>query len=557
MKFLRSQNGVLKAQPETAPSNFISNPSPTKDTTGWAAYSDSASSAPTDGTGGSPTVTWTRTTSSPLSETASFLLTKSASNLQGNGVSYDFTVNSADKAKVHTINFDYEVASGTYADGDLTVWIYDVTNAVLIQPSASSILNGIGPQQKQTLSFQTNSNSTSYRLIIHCASTSAVAYTVKFDNFQVSRQSVSQGTVVTDWVSYTPTFGALGTGSVASVTGRWRRVGDSMEVQIEAAKDGSSGTGTAAVYASIPSGFSIDAAKIDYTTTGSSTCGSFLQASTAIVGVVQVRDSTTVAFYYSSGFFQGTNFSANVQISASFKVPILGWSSSQLLSSDADTRVVAAEYYGTGSTVTNAGDTVIIYSTKVIDSLGAYDTGTGRYNVNIPGQYRVSATYETAAITSGAVTSPYMINIKKNGTTEALQNWPALITSSVVRVATITSIINANAGDYIEIVGSQQLVAGAQSLSNSNRTRLSIERISGPSQIAASEEVNAKRYSSSTAAVYNSATTVAWTTSLYDTHGGFGTSSVYTVRTPGKYQVTARINLASVAASAVERAMYV
>lgn len=78
MKFGRLQNGLIRAQQETAPSNFISNPSPVKDTTGWATYADAAGTAPVDGTGGSPTVTWTRTTSSPLSETASFLFTKDA-----------------------------------------------------------------------------------------------------------------------------------------------------------------------------------------------------------------------------------------------------------------------------------------------------------------------------------------------------------------------------------------------------------------------------------------------------------------------------------------------
>ena len=102
------------------------------------------------------------------------------------------------------MSFDYAVASGTYATSDLTVYLYDVTNSQVIQPSGYQIQaasTGLGMQQKAT--FQTPSNSTSYRLILHVASPSASAYTVKFDNFNVGPQVISQGTPVTDWQAYT------------------------------------------------------------------------------------------------------------------------------------------------------------------------------------------------------------------------------------------------------------------------------------------------------------------------------------------------------------------
>jgi hypothetical protein len=66
--------------------------------TGLVTLGSGGDTAPSDGTGGSPSsLTFTRTTSSPLVGTASFLETKGASSQQGNGVSTDFTVNSADK----------------------------------------------------------------------------------------------------------------------------------------------------------------------------------------------------------------------------------------------------------------------------------------------------------------------------------------------------------------------------------------------------------------------------------------------------------------------------
>lgn len=76
-------------------------------------YADAASTRPVDGTGGSPTVTTSMTTSTPLDGTKSFLLTKPASNVQGQGWSVPFTVDPAYRAKSLKISFDYIVNSGT------------------------------------------------------------------------------------------------------------------------------------------------------------------------------------------------------------------------------------------------------------------------------------------------------------------------------------------------------------------------------------------------------------------------------------------------------------
>jgi len=122
--------------------NYIENPDAESSTAGWATYADAAASRPVDGTGGSPNVTWTRSTSSPLRGVASFLFTKDAANRQGQGASYDLTIDSADQARVLQISFDYEIASGTYSggtsstDSDLIVYIYRTTaTGRLIEPS--------------------------------------------------------------------------------------------------------------------------------------------------------------------------------------------------------------------------------------------------------------------------------------------------------------------------------------------------------------------------------------------------------------------------------------
>jgi hypothetical protein len=245
--------------------NYIENPDAETDTTGYATYADVAGTSPVDGTGGSPNSTWTRTTSSPLRGSASFLFThNSGASRKGEGVSYDFTIDTSDKAKVLNIEFDYLVSSGTFVagssgvDSDLTVWVYDVTNATLIQPSSYKLFsNSTTIADKFQATFQSASNSTSYRLIIHCGSTSTSAFNVQFDNFKVGPSNYVFGTPITDWQSFTPT-GSFTTNT--TYTGQYRRVGDSIEFQAHLAFAGSPNSVSCSV--NLPSGLTIDTAKI-------------------------------------------------------------------------------------------------------------------------------------------------------------------------------------------------------------------------------------------------------------------------------------------------------
>ena len=114
--------------------NYIANSSALVDTSGYSTYADAAGAAPVDGTGGSPSVTFTRSTTTPLRGIADFNFTKDAANRQGQGVATDITIDLADRAKVLTVTFDYEVLSGTYADGDLTVYL-------IADPSGKLVVN--------------------------------------------------------------------------------------------------------------------------------------------------------------------------------------------------------------------------------------------------------------------------------------------------------------------------------------------------------------------------------------------------------------------------------
>lgn len=518
--------------------NPIKNGTATANTKGWAAYADAAATSPVDGTGGSPNITWTRTTSSPLSLDASFLFTKDAASRQGEGVSYDFTVNSADKAKVHTINFDYEVASGTYADGDLTVWIYDVTNAQLIQPSASSILNGIGPQQKQTLSFQTNSNSTSYRLIIHCASTSAVAYTVKFDNFQVSRQSVSQGTVVTDWVSYTPT---LTNGTNVSVTKvSWRRVGDSVEI-LGYLSVGGAGSGTD-LAVSLPSGIVMDTGKINSSANnhvlGS---GEWLDNGVGRFILMPVYASTTVFSFQKQqvGGLLGSDLASGDAISFTISVPIQGWSSSQQLSSDAETRVIGMRAYGySNGTLANGATHTVVLNTLDRDDVGGYNTATGQYTVKVPGWYSIKGLI-ACNCTASAANNEWFAYFQVNASNKTSFRGRANSTSNVSHVLMIDTDYYLSAGDVVSIQVENTLGATLTPSTGALNSYLAIHRVAGPAQIAASAVIMVDAYGPSSTHGASAADMTGWT-EIHDTHGAFDASTgTFTAPAPGYYHYNA------------------
>lgn len=149
---------------------------------GWLTYQDAAASTPADGVGGSPTVTFTRTTTAAeiLAGQASFLFSKDAANRQGQGVAYAFSMPLAYRGITLSGDFFYKVTSGTYANADLKIFIYDSTNATLITPAITSIT---GTSGHFSFTFTPSATGINYRFIIHVASTSALAYSVAFDRF--------------------------------------------------------------------------------------------------------------------------------------------------------------------------------------------------------------------------------------------------------------------------------------------------------------------------------------------------------------------------------------
>ncbi len=536
--------------------NFILNPDAESDTSGWATYQDAAGATPVDGTGGSPTVTWTRSTSSPLTGTASFVLTKDAANRQGEGASYAFTIDSASQAKVLAIEFDYIVGSGTFVagapsvDSDVEVYIYDVTNAVVIQPSSYKLFSNSSTIASHFVAnFQTASNSTSYRLILHCATTSASAYTLKFDTVKVGPSQYVYGTPITDWAAYTPTISS-GFGSCTGVSFFYRRVAGSLEV------NGTFTAGTAAGALgtfTLPSGLSLDSAKLSIANTSGNpgplvgdiqNNGSVNQRA----NIVTTTGTSTVLVYATdntihTGTLTPTNVSTwltgGAVVGVKFSVPILGWPSAVQMSDNANlVGEVSARYTNVASTsIANSGDVKVPFATKDYDTLNAFLTDT--YTIPVAGRYRISCTANFASSLYGAANT-IVGSIYKNTVIAVVGPTTSVGGAVTDQIGVmVEATLNLIAGDTIDFRVSNNRTAGATNLFNQTGSNsFQIERIGGSPSVAATETIAMSYSDVAGVTLTNAFATQTYGTKLVDTHGAYA-SGVFMTPAAGRYAVNA------------------
>lgn len=546
--------------------NFVTNSDADASTAGWSAYADAAGTSPVDGTGGSPTVTWTTSSSSPLSGNNSFIFTHPASNTQGQGVSYDFSIDSGYQAKTLTLSFLYKVDSGTFVagnpsdktsagDSSVTVWIYDVTNSVLIQPSAYRLnSNSSSVTDTFTAQFQSASNSTSYRLIIHNGATATSAFTLKFDDISVAPTNYIYGSPITDLKDYgTITIGATTTaptkGTIANDRIQAGRIGDNWRVRGEYKQTSAGTAGSGDYLFTLPNGLRFDSSKVSFYTGGAATSVNFSPISLGsaeasdgsaynIFGNVIPYDATRFRIFgfYTNGTaynraFLSTNGVASLgtafSVSFDFQAPMLGYSSSVQMSDSADTRVVAARATITSAVSTTAGNP-FNFNNIEYDTHGAITTGatTWKYTAPVSGYYKVS--------TGTNISAGNAIIVYKNGTSYALigQTNAALSTCG-------TTEVYLNTGDYIDIRGTitGTPIAGASpTLAATNW--VTVERLSGPSAIAATETIAASYWCSANVSA-STTQPINFDSKEYDTHGAVTTGATWRFTAPaaGLYNI--------------------
>lgn len=545
----------------------------TEGATGWVGYNDNppATTRPVDGTGGSTLITLTDKTSTPISGTSSLLLTKPASNVQGQGVSKDFTIDIADKANILTIEFPYLVNSGTFAagststDGDLIVYLYDITNNRLIEPyNFKFFSNSFTVADKFIGSFQTSSDSVNYRLILHVASTSASAFSLEMGQIQISAQNIAKGLAGSDWISYTP-VATVATGSLGShtVTGSYKQIGDEVIIKATLTFTGSPGTWTGPEF-SLPSGLSIDFSKGSYSDGGTSIyrngvavivdigTGTFSgvpvasantgtnkfrigmnstdTVATAIDDPLKITSNVVLSNAYPMTFVSGDVISVQ-----EFRVPIQGWSSNVAISDGYSDRGVIL-FTGTKSGAQSlTADVTNVTFTSTSDDTASWN-GTDTYRVPTSGDYRISVSLIADGI---AAFQPWVNGVARPSA--------AFVSASAVRGIGSIVLPDLRAGDTIVIRSSTTV-----NITSSTSNYLSIEKIGSSNQtFMVAEKVRAivGRTTTQTIPVTTN-TTLIFDSVLENSHGAYNPSTgVFTAPRAGLLKIDANVWDASNAAN--------
>lgn len=490
--------------------------------TGYNVYADAAGVVPVDGTGGSPTVTIAVSAVTPLRGTSSYLFTKPASNVQGQGWSKDFTIDSGfiDNPVAHTISMLARVASGTYADGDVTFWIVDTTSGQVIQPSAFRLLNAVGAQILR-MEFQPNFNSANYRLVSHVTSVSAVAYSLRFDDVSVSPNTAA----------------ASGSGSVVSFSGTQATQALTIDVTNMAfttTKD-SSAAWNGTQYVVPVSG--------DYSIAGSFSSSANTSSSVFLDGTRVFYGSTVVAGGVTAWSGTLTNLRAGQLISvraASTTTASVGYCSIFRLSGG------AASGDSSGVTVARANSTTTAMSASqgalftVID----FDTNGGFSTVSSATRYTVrEAGYFTFSGGFYAAAGGWNVVLYRNG---ALYEFgtPGSAATGATKIA--STPIRCIVGDFFEL-RANTAVTGTGVASEGY---FGVQRISGPTQVSASEKISASYFRSATASV-TANTQTNFDTKVYDSHGAVTVGASWKFTAPDARIYTVKAYYDCVPASAV------
>jgi len=542
--------------------NYITNGKAETDTSGWATYADAAATTPVDGTGGSPSSTWTRSTSSPMRGTASFLWTKSANNRQGEGASFAFTIDRADLGRQLAITGVYEVASGTYATADMALYVYDVTNATLIQPSGYQIIS-VGTQYEfVNVVFQAATNSSSYRLIIHTASTSASAYTLKFDNFGVGPLVKSVGVPYADTTAYTPTLTTSGGGAITlnatakvDPNGLYYRDGEYLYLQVTF-KNGSGGAASGSagsVQIGIPSICTPNTAKLATSVGGVRVDGKGNVGTTTFIPAEAFISGSNILLMPSglTSYLAVSNLAASYYVAMQAKIPCTGWSGNTVASDSASQRVVAFKAGTSSTSLAYNASTVMTFATAAIyDTHGGWN-GSNAYTVRVPGKYKVAARTQLTSSTPAAANRFIYLAVRKSGVIQAYSDYDwSFNTTAREFQKEMTATFDAVAGDTIDVQVFQNLTGSAVSVSGSGPSEnyFSVEMIQGPQQITASDLILARYTTAAGQSISGAGTAnlIDFGTKDFDTTNSVttGASWKFTAPAPGYYEICTSVVLA-------------
>lgn len=473
---------------------------------------------PTFGSGASGNLTLSTSTVPTLADTRSLSLASSAATTQGDMLATQaYSVDYADRVKVLTFKFYYVPVfgntngnwSGT-SSNSFGVAIWDVTNSVWLSSAGNfAMTQSSGGVGIATGTCQTNLTTASVRFVIYNANATAGSITMVYDRFYLGPQTAPIGAVVTDWQTYTSTNNWTNNTS----TGQYKRVGDSAQIQTKISLTATPSGGSLSV--ALPPGLTIDTSKTPIDAQTAIGYYGLSGNSANYYGNVAVVDSTHVTAIQNTtdtglnpqaihGAAVGSGFgfvNGNV-IDIFYQVPIVGWSSQVQMSSDTDTRVIAAQYNTNAGTSITAAVTDIPFTALTYDTSGSWNGS--QFVTPVSGYYTIAGSWRSSTSISQNT------NVYVNGVFGIRVNID--IANTQVHQL-IPGQVKLNAGDLLSIRSDATVTLQASPDSH----WIAISRISGPAVVASNAKVFAKYYLSANLSV-TSNTAINFDTKVADSH---------------------------------------
>jgi hypothetical protein len=373
------------------------------------------------------------------------------------------------------------------------------------------------------------------------------------------------GTPITDWVDYTPSWTSDGTQpniGNGSVTGKWRRVGDSIECQVRVLAGSTTTYGTGTYLLSLPQGLSFDTSKFvdggddqrlgygSIVDQGNNRWFFFVNYEFNSLNKVKfiVSPDSTSGYVASNQVWTPTipfTFGNVDRMAAFFSGPIQGWSSSVKMSDGYDGRdIVCRAYRNTDQSVnTNANAVKVQFSHVEIDTTNSFDVSNNRWICPSAGYYRINANLRLSG--SNVLNNFYAVGILINNVirSQGLATPFAGLRQDLI----CNDVFYLKAGDVVEInvYGAGNNSSNAYFLEGGlHRTYVSIFKVQSPQTIAMGEVVAARYSTASGQSIpINTYTTVNFNIKDYDTHNAVttGTNWVFTAPVAGIYNVSFRL----------------
>jgi len=487
----------------------------------WVSYANTTAGDAPDDFGGtaSGNFTLTSNTTSPLRGTTDMDFAKAASNEQGEGYYYPFTLRRGDKAAILRFVLNY-IASANYATGDIRFYVVSSSDSFVadfnVIPLNPVELDARTLESYFNSEFQTDASDTDYRFCVHVASTNASAYDLNMI-MELGPRVIQKGAVQTSWENFTPT-GTFTTNT--TYDGYYRRVGSNLEMHIYIEFSGAPNAATFAV--NTPNGEVIDTGVLMTTDTDNSSLGygSMLDSGAADFGPMLARYQTTTsiglgaASASSSGRIQFVSNTAPFSIASGDRiymyvnVPILGWSSNAVMSSAFTNRQVALiAHSNPGSGSITASVTDLQYTVTEVDTTNSWDGS--QYTFPEDGVYIAIATTRTTG------TSTSILFYKDGSTYGRMHTGYGSAASNAAGVIGIYAL----AGE----VGSIRINSSTsyQNASDQIDHRLTIFKISTPETLLGAESYNASARNNGATVLTANTTDIDFSTEDYDTHGAW------------------------------------